>query len=312
MAEGHLLADERGAVGERYILGGRNFTFDRLFADLGRLSGVDPPVKLAAAPARAAARVLRRRRPAGPLAANEVRAASQWWTYRSTKARRELGWRSRPHEETLEADRGLAPRARARPDRAQPPLPAAPVPGGGRGRWAWPARRWAWSGVLPVCGPGTYPERRGHPLPLQGAHRPRLPLRAGGAQAARAGDRVRGGPGAVPEARPPRGRGADRPALGAGARPRRRGDLTTRTGSSSTSTGSSRRRRRERQGRARARSRRPCATSRRCGRCVLMAWERWQTLSARRSRSATSARRASTRSAAATPPAQAAAPKPEN
>ncbi len=30
-------------------------------------------------------------------------AASNSWTYRATKARRELGWRSRPHEETLEA-----------------------------------------------------------------------------------------------------------------------------------------------------------------------------------------------------------------
>ena len=39
VAEGHLLADRRGQLGERYILGGRNFTFDRLFADLGRLSG---------------------------------------------------------------------------------------------------------------------------------------------------------------------------------------------------------------------------------------------------------------------------------
>ena len=46
VAEGHLLADWLGSVGERYILGGRNFTFDRLFADLGRLSGVDTPVKL--------------------------------------------------------------------------------------------------------------------------------------------------------------------------------------------------------------------------------------------------------------------------
>ncbi|MCW3021409.1 MAG: NAD-dependent epimerase/dehydratase family protein, partial [Conexibacter sp.] len=43
VARGHLLADERGVVGERYILGGRNFTNDRLFADLGRLSGVEPP-----------------------------------------------------------------------------------------------------------------------------------------------------------------------------------------------------------------------------------------------------------------------------
>ena len=49
---GHLLADERGVVGERYILGNRNFTLDRLFADLGRLSGVEPPaVKLPVAAA---------------------------------------------------------------------------------------------------------------------------------------------------------------------------------------------------------------------------------------------------------------------
>jgi dihydroflavonol-4-reductase len=35
-ARGHLLADEHGRVGERYILGNRNFTMTRLFADLGR------------------------------------------------------------------------------------------------------------------------------------------------------------------------------------------------------------------------------------------------------------------------------------
>ena len=43
VARGHLLADKRGRVGERYILGNRNFTMTRLFADLGRLSGVQPP-----------------------------------------------------------------------------------------------------------------------------------------------------------------------------------------------------------------------------------------------------------------------------
>jgi dihydroflavonol-4-reductase len=102
VASGHLLADERGAVGERYLLGGRNFTFDRLFADLGRLSGVEPPIKL---PRPAAVRAAALLGPAGrwPLTPAEVRAASQSWTYRSTKARRELGWRARPHEETLDA-----------------------------------------------------------------------------------------------------------------------------------------------------------------------------------------------------------------
>jgi dihydroflavonol-4-reductase len=102
-AAGHLLADERGNVGERYILGGRNFTFDRLFADLGRVSGIEPPVKVPAGVAQAAAAVLGGGGRRWPLTGAEARAANQWWTYRSTKARRELGWRSRPHEETLEA-----------------------------------------------------------------------------------------------------------------------------------------------------------------------------------------------------------------
>jgi dihydroflavonol-4-reductase len=103
VAAGHLLADEHGAVGERYILGGRNFTFDRLFADLGRLSGIDPPVKLPARAARAAATLLGVAGRGWPVTPLEVRAASQWWTYRSTKAARELGWKARPHEDTLEA-----------------------------------------------------------------------------------------------------------------------------------------------------------------------------------------------------------------
>jgi dihydroflavonol-4-reductase len=103
VAEGHLLADQRGQLGERYILGGRNFTFDRLFADLGRLSGIDPPVRLPPAAAKAAAGLLASAGRAWPLTPLEVRVASQWWTYRSTRARRELGWSARPHEETLEA-----------------------------------------------------------------------------------------------------------------------------------------------------------------------------------------------------------------
>lgn len=99
VAVGHLQADERGSVGERYILCGRNYTFDRLFADLGRLSGIEPPVKVPPRVAAAGAALLGR----GFLDPTEVRAASHWWTYRATKAKRELGWRARPHEETLEA-----------------------------------------------------------------------------------------------------------------------------------------------------------------------------------------------------------------
>jgi dihydroflavonol-4-reductase len=102
-AAGHLLADERGALGEGYLLGGRNFTFDRLFADLGRISGIEPPVRLPAGAASRLAALLGAGGLAWPLTELEVRAAGNSWTYRSTKARRELGWRARPHEETLEA-----------------------------------------------------------------------------------------------------------------------------------------------------------------------------------------------------------------
>ena len=94
VARGHLLADERGEVGERYILGNRNFTLDRLFADLGRLSGVEPPalkLPLPAALALARAAELAPGRPA--VTTIEVRASSLWWAFRSTKAKRLLGWR---------------------------------------------------------------------------------------------------------------------------------------------------------------------------------------------------------------------------
>jgi dihydroflavonol-4-reductase len=102
-AAGHLLADLRGEVGERYLLAGRNFTFERLFADLGRLSGVPTPVRIPPRAAAAAAAVLAVGGRGWPLTPSEVRAAGNSWTYRASKAQRVLGWRARPHEETLEA-----------------------------------------------------------------------------------------------------------------------------------------------------------------------------------------------------------------
>ena len=104
VAIGHLLAEERGRIGERYILGNRNFTLDRLFADLGRLSGVEPPaVKLPVPAALSFAAAMERLPGKAPITTTEVRAASLWWAARSTKARRELGWKPAHHEDTLEA-----------------------------------------------------------------------------------------------------------------------------------------------------------------------------------------------------------------
>jgi dihydroflavonol-4-reductase len=104
VARGHILADEQGRIGERYILGNRNFTWDRLFADLSRLSGVEPPaVKLPLAAALALARTADRVGARGMPSVEEVRAASLHWSFSSAKAKRELGWRPSPHEDSLEA-----------------------------------------------------------------------------------------------------------------------------------------------------------------------------------------------------------------
>ena len=103
VARGHLLADERGVVGERYILGNRNFTLDRLFADLGRLSGVEPPaVKLPLAAALQLARAAEALPGTPVLTVGEVRASSLWWAYPLDQGQARAG---------LEA---LAPRGHAR------------------------------------------------------------------------------------------------------------------------------------------------------------------------------------------------------
>jgi dihydroflavonol-4-reductase len=103
VAAGHLLADERGVPGERYILGTRNYTWDRLFAELERFSGVEAPaLELPLGVALAFAEAGARGPFGAPVSVAEVRAAGHWWTCRSGKARRELGWTTRPHEDTVE------------------------------------------------------------------------------------------------------------------------------------------------------------------------------------------------------------------
>jgi dihydroflavonol-4-reductase len=103
VAAGLLLCDELGTPGERYILGTRNYTWQRLFAELERFSGVEAPaLRLPLTAALALAEAAARAPGPTPVTPAEIRAAAQWWTYRSSKARRELGWTTRPHEDTVE------------------------------------------------------------------------------------------------------------------------------------------------------------------------------------------------------------------
>lgn len=104
VAAGMLRCDERGVAGERYILGTRNYTWQRLFGELEQLSGVEgPPLRLPVKAALALAETAVRAPGPTPVTPAEIRAAAHWWTYRSAKARRELGWETRPHEDTVEA-----------------------------------------------------------------------------------------------------------------------------------------------------------------------------------------------------------------
>lgn len=104
VARGILLADEHGAVGERYLLGNRNFTLDRLFADLGRITGIEPPAIKLPHPVALQVAAAMEALPGRPaVTVQEVRISILWWAFRSTKAKRELGWTPSHHEDTLEA-----------------------------------------------------------------------------------------------------------------------------------------------------------------------------------------------------------------
>jgi dihydroflavonol-4-reductase len=103
VARGHVLADERGEDGERYLLTGRNFTLQRLFADLSRIADVPPPpVRMQGRLVVAGVSAMELMGLRLPTSVDEVRSGTQWFTYRNAKAREKLGWEPRPHEETLE------------------------------------------------------------------------------------------------------------------------------------------------------------------------------------------------------------------
>jgi dihydroflavonol-4-reductase len=120
VAAGHLLAAERGRVGERYILGHRNMTLGEILACLGRIAGRRPPrLRLphaAVLPLAYASEALARltgRPPRIPLAG--ARMARRRMFFDPAKAVRELDLPQRPVEEALRAavawfrDHGYAP-----------------------------------------------------------------------------------------------------------------------------------------------------------------------------------------------------------
>jgi dihydroflavonol-4-reductase len=102
VAAGHLLAAERGRVGERYILGGENLTWPELVQRVADLSGVHYPVMVLPTGIARVARVREAVGIPGPMPAEASDLMGRDWRFTSQRAERELGYRARPLEETLQ------------------------------------------------------------------------------------------------------------------------------------------------------------------------------------------------------------------
>ncbi|HVN64784.1 MAG TPA: hopanoid-associated sugar epimerase [Candidatus Binataceae bacterium] len=97
-ARGHLLAAERGRIGEKYILGGENLTLKEFFGRLSEISGLPAPkIKIPyavalgfALGAEAVARAITHRAPRASL--TEVQMARHRMFFDSSKARAELDY----------------------------------------------------------------------------------------------------------------------------------------------------------------------------------------------------------------------------
>ena len=106
IAAGHLLALERGRIGERYILGGEDLTLRQMLAEIAGLTGRRAPTLALprgplmplAAVAEAVARVTGRE----PLLTRDALRMSRYrMFFSSAKAARELGYRARPARDAL-------------------------------------------------------------------------------------------------------------------------------------------------------------------------------------------------------------------
>ena len=106
-ARGHLLAAERGRIGEKYILGGENLTLKQMLERLAHIANLPPPrVRLPyavafgfALGAEAVSRLITHRPPRASV--TEVRMSRKHMFFDSDKAEKELGYSSRSVDSAL-------------------------------------------------------------------------------------------------------------------------------------------------------------------------------------------------------------------
>ncbi|HEX7854546.1 MAG TPA: hopanoid-associated sugar epimerase [Sphingobium sp.] len=107
VAEGHLLARDKGVIGERYVLGGQDVSLKEMLGTIAAIVGRKPPkVRLPRGPLFPLAWVneqiagLTGKEPF--LTLDSLRMAKHTMFYSSAKAERDLGYRARPHAQALE------------------------------------------------------------------------------------------------------------------------------------------------------------------------------------------------------------------
>jgi dihydroflavonol-4-reductase len=106
VAEGHLLAADKGRIGERYILGGQDVPLSAMLAEIARILGRRPPkVELPVAPlfplAWAAEQWARLSGKEPFITLDSLRMARHHMYFTSARAERELGYRARPYPQAL-------------------------------------------------------------------------------------------------------------------------------------------------------------------------------------------------------------------
>src|SRR3954463_5689657 len=102
VAQGHILAAEKGKRGERYILGGENLTWPGLVDRIADLSGIHVPVVVLPREIAWVARVREAIGLPGIVSTEGYELMGQNWQFSSRKAERELGYRSQPVDHTLQ------------------------------------------------------------------------------------------------------------------------------------------------------------------------------------------------------------------
>jgi dihydroflavonol-4-reductase len=106
VAAGHLLAEEKGQIGERYILGGENLTLGEILRRIALLTGRKPPTLSIPIPAiwpiALGAETWANVTGKEPFVTRDgLRMARKKMFFSSAKAERELGYRARPAQEAL-------------------------------------------------------------------------------------------------------------------------------------------------------------------------------------------------------------------